>query len=80
MKKVSHANAVYLNSEALKMINYDKDRNVLEAMFTNGSIYQYLDVPESIWEDFLTVIHSGKSAGTFINTAIKPFFKYTEIT
>jgi KTSC domain len=76
MKRISKKNAVYLNSEALKMINYDKGKNVLEAMFTNGITYQYLDVPESIWADFLTVIYSGKSAGTFINTKIKPFFKY----
>ena len=48
IKRLSPTSAVYLNSQALKMINYDKDRNVLEAMFTNGSIYQNLGVPESI--------------------------------
>ena len=80
MKRLSHTNAVYLNSEALKMINYDETRHVLEATFNNNRIYQYKDVPENVWKDFLHAIHSDKSAGAFINQQIKPFYKGIEIS
>ncbi|MEP6466878.1 MAG: hypothetical protein ABJB05_11270 [Parafilimonas sp.] len=40
MKKLSHKNTVYLNSEALKMINYNEAKHILEATFYNDRIYQ----------------------------------------
>ncbi len=79
-KKLSHKNAVYLNSEALKMINYDGGKKILEAMFNNNRWYQYFDVPIQVWMEFLAVIRSGDSAGAFINHQIKPFYKCVEIT
>jgi KTSC domain len=45
MKRIPHKNAVYLNSEALKTINYDESKNILEAVFTNDRIYQYKMFP-----------------------------------
>jgi hypothetical protein len=80
MKKLSHKNAIYLNSEALKMINYDAAKHVLEATFNNDRVYQYKNVPENVWKDFLHAIHSDKSAGAFINQQIKPFYTCIEIS
>ena len=65
--KLCHINAIFLNSAALKNINYDEGRNILEATFSNERIYQYMNVPENIWIEFLTVVNSGDSAGEFIN-------------
>ena len=79
VKKLSHKNVVYLNSEALKMINYDESKNILEATFNNDRVYQYLNVPLAVWMDFLAVIRSGNSAGAFINQAIKPLYRCIEI-
>lgn len=80
MKKLSHKTAIHLNSEALKKINYDEHKHILEATFSNGRTYQYTDVPEKIWKDFLNAIKSSDSAGAFINHQIKPFYKWVEIT
>jgi len=80
MKKLHHTNGIYLDSDALKMINYDEDEHILEATFTNDEMYQYLNVPVNIWTDFLNVIYSGASAGAFINKQIKPFYKCIKIT
>jgi len=80
MKKLHHTNAIYLESDALKMINYDKDEHILEATFTNDETYRYINVPSNIWADFLNVIYSGASAGAFINKQIKPFYKCIKIT
>ena len=81
MKKFSHKNVVYLKSEAaLKMINYDEDKCILEATFNNNRTYHYENVAKKVWMDFLGVIRSGNSAGEFINQHIKPFYKCSEIT
>jgi hypothetical protein len=78
MKKLSHTNAIYLNSEALKMINYDEDAYILEATFNNNRTYQYFNF-KNIWTDFLTAIYSGESAGAFINKEIKPYYECVEV-
>ena len=80
MKKFSHSNAIYLDSQALKMINYDEDKHIMEATFNNNRTYQYMQVSNNIWTDFLAAIYSGASAGAFINKEIKPFYKSVEIT
>jgi hypothetical protein len=80
MKKLAHTNAVYLDSQALKMINYDEDEQVLEATFNNNRTYQYKKVPYIIWSYFLKAIYTGASAGAFINKEIKPFYECVEIT
>lgn len=61
------------------MINYDEDKYILEAEFSNGKTYQYFKIANNIWMDFLAVIYSGGSAGAFINKEIKPFYEYVEI-
>ena len=80
MKKLHHTNAIYLDSRALKMINYDEDEHILEATYTNDETYWYLNVPFNIWADFLNVIYSGASAGEFINKEIKPFYECIKVT
>jgi KTSC domain len=80
MKKLSHDNAIYLDSDALKMINYDEDEHILEATFNNNRTYQYLQVSNKMWTDFLNVIYSGASAGAFLNKKVKPFYKCIEVT
>ena len=67
IKKLSRKNTIYLDSEALKMINY-------------GRTYQYFKISNNIWMDFLSVIYSGGSAGAFINKEIKPFYECVEVS
>ena len=79
-KKLSHKNAIYLDSEALKMINYSEDDCILEAKFNNDRTYWYKSVPKKIWQEFLTVIHADLSAGAFLNKKIKPYYDWDEIS
>lgn len=80
MRQLSQKNAVYVQSEALKMINYDEGKHILEAMFNNDRVYHYANVPQKVWKRFLKIIRDGESAGAFINQNIKPFYKCVEIT
>jgi hypothetical protein len=79
MKKLSHTNAIYLDSQALKMINYDEDEHILEATFNNDRTYQYKKVPNLIWLDLLKAMYKGV-ADAFINKEIKPFYECVEIS
>ena len=78
-KKKSSKNAIYPDSEALKMINYDAKKCILEATFKNDRSYQYFDVSKKVWNNFLHVIRTGNSAGAFINQHIKPFYECVEL-
>ena len=78
-KKLPHKNAIYLDSEALKMVNYSEDDCILEARFDDDRTYWYKSVPKKIWQEFLTVIHAGLSVCAFLNKKIKPFYDCIEV-
>jgi hypothetical protein len=73
-------NIIHLNSTALKMLRYNEGKHILTATFSNERTYHYINVPKKLWKDFVAVIHSGRSAGAFMNKYIKPFYKSVEIT
>lgn len=79
MKNLSSKNAVYLTSEALKKINYDERKHILEATFSNKRTYQYKKVPATVWAELINIIQTKKSAGAYFNTTIKPFYDCVEI-
>jgi len=52
-----------------------KDGN-LEVEFLNGSLYMYLDVPESVFEEFI----ESYSKGQFLARNIKGQYEYRKIS
>lgn len=66
-------------SETTVMINYSDPLQILEVEFTGGRVYHYLNVGLSTWEEYKSIVKSGGSSGTFINTKIKPFYDAVEI-
>lgn len=58
-----------------KKTEYDEDRRLLTAFFTDGSIYQFLDVPKRIYNDIGTVEDSkGKYKDLEDNDVISDYF------
>jgi hypothetical protein len=57
-----------LDSTSLASVGYDPAAHVLEVEFRNGGVYQYLDVPDGEYEEFITA----PSKGRYLNTEIKP--------
>ena len=78
-KKLPHKNAIYLDAEALKMVNYSEDDCILEAKFDDNHTYWYKSVPKKIWQEFLTVIHADLSVAAFLNKKIKPFYDCIQV-
>ena len=64
-----------VNSSNILSVGYDLSTLTLEVEFHNGSVYQYFDVPEAIYEALI----SAESHGTFLNTQIKGVYRYARI-
>jgi hypothetical protein len=80
-KRLNRKNAIYTaNSGTTRMINYEDVHHILEVEFVDGDIYHYLKVPADLWNDYKSVVSSGKSSGGFLNLRIKPFFPYRKIS
>jgi len=54
-------------STNIRSVGYDPESSMLEVEFNSGSIYQYLDVPESEYEGLM----NAASKGRYLNRNIK---------
>ena len=60
-------------------IDYSARKKILEVEFVNGQIYHYHEVESVVWEEYQIIIKSGGSSGIYVNTKIKPRYKYLRI-
>jgi hypothetical protein len=61
-----------VTSSNVQSVGYDGATTVLEVEFANGSVYQYFDVPQVMYDGLL----SAPSVGSFLNANIKGHFRY----
>ena len=47
-------------SSAIKSVGYDPTTQTLEVEFINGSVYQYREVPISLYTEFMSASSKGK--------------------
>ncbi len=59
-------NRMNVESSNLRSIGYDIDSSTLEVEFKSGAVWQYFDVPESLWYEF----EGAESKGIFFNREI----------
>lgn len=64
-----------VSSSNIKSIGYDIDTLVLEVEFKNRRVYQYYNVPLSIYNTFI----NSPSIGKFLNSNIVDVYKYSEV-
>jgi len=64
-----------VSSTNISEIGYDADRRTLEVAFKSGTVYQYFDVPERIYEDLIRA----SSIGQYLNTNIKGQYRYARV-
>ncbi len=58
---------ISVSSNNVASIGYDPSNSTLEVEFLNGNLYEYYNIPESVYQDFL----DAPSKGTFLNQVIK---------
>jgi len=59
-----------VSSSNLAAIGYDPDTGSLEVEFTNGSVYEYKNVPLLVYEELM----KASSHGAYLNREIKNAF------
>lgn len=64
-----------VRSSNLKTVGYDQKTNVLEIEFHSGGVYQYLNVPESMYQALL----NAASKGAYFHGNIKERFRYKRV-
>ncbi len=58
-----------VESSSIASIGYDAAEQVLEILFHHGGIYQYFDVPQDVYEAFI----SADSVGQYFTQHMKPY-------
>ena len=64
-----------VESSHLRAVGYDPAARKMHIEFKNGSVYEYLAVPEQ----FHKTLTEADSNGTFFHKNVKPFFKARRI-
>ncbi len=67
-------NQMVLSTE-IEWIGYERKKKMLQVEFIAGSIYQYDQVPESVYQDFLVA----DSYGKYFEEHIKGKYPYRKI-
>jgi hypothetical protein len=66
---------VSVSSEAIASINYDTESGTMSVGFTDGTLYVYSDVPESVYVDLITA----SSIGAYFNKNVRNEYSYTQL-
>lgn len=66
---------VPIQSSNVAEVGYDPATMTMEVAFTNGSVYQYFDVPETVFQELL----SAESIGKFMHEQIKNMYRYARM-
>lgn len=64
-----------VSSTNISEIGYDNDRRIVEVVFKSGTIYQYFDVPEPVYQE----LRRASSIGQYLNTNIKGQYRYARV-
>jgi uncharacterized protein len=64
-----------VGSSNVASIGYDAPSETLEVEFTNGSIYQYFNIPSGLYDQLM----SASSKGQFLNVYIKNAYPYSRV-
>lgn len=64
-----------IKSTNIKKAGYNPETEVLTIIFKTGKVYEYLEVPEKTWDNFL----DNKSAGSFFHKEIKNAYEFMEV-
>jgi hypothetical protein len=66
----------YVSSSNIASIGFDPDHMILEIEFLNGAVYQYYDVPQSIYDGLMAADSHGKYFAAYIK---KGGYRYAQI-
>jgi KTSC domain len=65
-----------VDSTLIKAVGYDLPSCVLEVEFHGGKLYEYYDVPLTVYSRLM----AAESAGTYFNESIRDLYSYRKIS
>jgi KTSC domain len=65
-----------LDSSSLASVGYDPRRRRLEVEFRTGHVYDYFDVPPSVYDEFC----QAPSAGRFFTSSVRNRFRFQKVS
>lgn len=69
---------IIANSTNIERFRYDPETQTLEIEFKKGARYQYFDVPNVVFEEFVSICNSGGSVGQYFNFSIKGCYRFAK--
>jgi len=66
-----------VNSSNIESIGYDAQSSILEVEFTSGDVYQYYDVPEHLYQEFM---HASSLGGFLNENIVKYHYRYRKVS
>jgi len=66
---------IIVNSSNLVSVGYNKEAQALEVEFQSGNTYQYLDVPESVYQGLMIAA----SKGEYFHDNILKEYEFVEV-
>lgn len=64
-----------VNSSNLRSVGYDRSTQTLEIEFNSGSVYQYYNVPESVYNGLM----NASSHGQYFAQNIRDAYSYGQV-
>jgi len=64
-----------VESSMLQSVGYGREKRILELEFTSGQVYQYFDVPNSLYKDLM----DASSHGSYFNAYIKDAYDFIRV-
>lgn len=68
-------NRTPVDSSCVVSIGYDVESMTLEIEFIKGTVYQYFDVPEAIYQELMVA----ESIGRYLNNNIKDNYRVAQL-
>ena len=66
---------VQVESSNIASIGYDSVTSTLEVEFLDGSVYQYYDVPDYVYDEIM----SADSHGKYLSSNVKGTYNYSKV-
>ncbi len=64
-----------VSSSNLESVGYDQTTQTMEIEFRDGSLYQYFDVPQHVYDGLI----SAPSAGQYFHSQIRGIYRYARV-
>ena len=68
-----------VSSSNISAIGYDAEHKWLGVEFSSGAVYQYFDVPKTIYDSLMYTNQMGGSIGKMFNISVKGLYKFTKV-